>query len=183
MLARTLRRAGTLAVTVAGLACSATSDRRQSDSAGATPSDVAAAPATAAVRATIEAATQKTASAMKAGDFGALAANYADSAKLMMTGSPTLNGRDLIEEAMTGWLLTTMVNDARFTTTDVVVDGSLAVESGTFSMTTTPKDPKGAGSTTDVGKYLTVWQRQTGGAWKIIRDINNSDALPSTPTK
>jgi len=27
-------------------------------------------------------------------------------------------------------------------------------------------------------KYLTVWQRDSAGAWRIIRDINNSD-LPA----
>jgi ketosteroid isomerase-like protein len=30
----------------------------------------------------------------------------------------------------------------------------------------------------DKGKYLTAWQRQSDGGWKIVRDINNSD-LPA----
>jgi ketosteroid isomerase-like protein len=30
----------------------------------------------------------------------------------------------------------------------------------------------------DSGKYLTVWQKQADGGWKIIRDINNTDIAP-----
>lgn len=36
--------------------------------------------------------------------------------------------------------------------------------------------PKGAPKPIhDVGKDLTVWERQTDGTWKMVRDINNTD--------
>jgi ketosteroid isomerase-like protein len=61
----------------------------------------------------------------------------------------------------------------------VTLGGDLAVETGAFSMTTTMKNGK---PITEQGKYLTVWKRQTDGAWKIIRDINNADPV-TTPAK
>jgi len=33
----------------------------------------------------------------------------------------------------------------------------------------------------DKGKYLTVWQRQGDGSWKVVRDINNADTQPAPP--
>lgn len=35
--------------------------------------------------------------------------------------------------------------------------------------------PKKGKEATEVGKYLTVWHKQTDGSWKIFRDMNNAD--------
>ena len=64
------------------------------------------------------------------------------------------------------------MKDAKFHIDDVLVGGDLAVETGTYEWTIQPKKGK---AMPDKGKYVTVWQHQGDGSWKIIRDISNSD--------
>lgn len=52
--------------------------------------------------------------------------------------------------------------------------GDLAHERGTYDFAAT--FPLGA--VTDTGKYVLVWQK-TGGEWKVIADIFNSDPTPA----
>ena len=56
---------------------------------------------------------------------------------------------------------------------EVRVSGDWAVERGAYRIMLTPK----AGGTPmeDVGKYITIYQRQPDGVWKMARDIWNSD--------
>lgn len=68
------------------------------------------------------------------------------------------------------------LSNVTFQTEDVQVAGDLAIETGRYEMTVTPKQGK---AINDKGKYVTVWQRQPDGSWKIVRDISNSD-LPAT---
>lgn len=59
---------------------------------------------------------------------------------------------------------------------DVKTSGDFAVETGTYTMTMTPK--KGGKAINDKGKHVVVWERQADGSWKAIRDMFNSD-LPA----
>ncbi len=127
------------------------------------------------IRATIEAANKRAAVGMVAGDLAASLGNYSDDAVMMMPGMPMMTGRPAIEAGMKGMMDMMKVNAAAFTTSDVMVGGDLAVETGTFEMTTTMK---GAKPMTDKGKYMTLWKRQADGGWKAIRDINNADGPP-----
>jgi ketosteroid isomerase-like protein len=59
------------------------------------------------------------------------------------------------------------------TTTDLLISGDLAVETGTYSFTVTfpgPPEP-----IVDSGKYMTVWRKQKDGSWKIYADMWNAD--------
>jgi ketosteroid isomerase-like protein len=67
------------------------------------------------------------------------------------------------------------LKDMKATTDDLILNGDIAVESGSYEMTL---QPKGGKQFVDKGKYLTVWKRQTDGSWKIVRDINNTN-LPA----
>ena len=78
-------------------------------------------------------------------------------------------------ELFTGMMQQMSFSDITMRTDDVVVSGDIAVENGTYKWTITPK---GAKAMPDSGKYLTVWQKQADGGWKIIRDINNTDIAP-----
>jgi uncharacterized protein (TIGR02246 family) len=62
---------------------------------------------------------------------------------------------------------------------EVRVAADWAFERGRYTITLTPK--AGGGPVDDSGKYITVYQRQSDGSWKIARDIWNSDQpLPGT---
>jgi uncharacterized protein (TIGR02246 family) len=63
---------------------------------------------------------------------------------------------------------------------EVRVAADWAFERGRYTITLTPR--AGGGPMDDNGKYVTVYQRQRDGSWKIARDIWNSDQpLPGTP--
>ncbi len=62
---------------------------------------------------------------------------------------------------------------------EVQVPADWAFERGRYDITLTPRASGEAMD--DIGKYITVYQRQSDGSWKIARDIWNSDQpLPGT---
>ncbi len=155
-------------------ACSAppAKDAPSTGAAAAAPAQ----PNVAEIRALIDAANQRVIPALIAGDVAGATANYADSVVVMMTGMPMMKGKTAVEAGFKGMLEVMKLDAFSSATLDVQVSGDMAVETGTFAMTSTMK---GAKPVKDVGKYLTVWQRQADGGWKVIRDINNSDIAPA----
>ena len=126
----------------------------------------------------IEAANRRAATAMMAADLPAMLANYADNAIVMQPGISAMRGRVAIEEGMRQMSADASLSNVSFNTEDVLTSNDIAVETGTYIMTV---KPKGGGPVDDKGKYLTVWQRQADGTWKIARDISNSN--PSAPAR
>lgn len=59
---------------------------------------------------------------------------------------------------------------------EVRVAGDWAFERGTHTINLTPK--AGGEPMQDIGKYLTIYERQPGGAWGMARDIWNSNNPP-----
>lgn len=59
------------------------------------------------------------------------------------------------------------------TKADVGATGDLGYTAGTYEMTLDGASEK--------GKYVTVWKKQSGGAWKVMEDIFNADAAPQSP--
>ena len=64
------------------------------------------------------------------------------------------------------------LTDAKFATHDLTLTGDYAIETGSYEMTLKPKTGK---AMTDVGKYISIWHKQTGGGWKMTRDMFSSD--------
>jgi len=56
--------------------------------------------------------------------------------------------------------------------------GDLAYSTGTYEMSYNDANGK---PVMDRGKYVTVWRKQMGGSWKVVRDIFNSDLPASMP--
>ncbi len=135
-------------------------------------------PNAAEIRSTIEAENQRAAAAMVAGDLTASLANYSDNAISMMPGMPAMRGKAAIEQGISGMMKEVKMTAATFTTEDVTVAGDYAIESGSYTMTMQPKTGK---AIDDVGKYMSLWQRQPDGSWKIVRDMNNSDLGMAPP--
>ena len=58
------------------------------------------------------------------------------------------------------------------TKVEVSRSGDLAYSHGTLELTV--NDPEG-NPVTDKGKWVTVWEKQPDGTWKVVADIWNSD--------
>lgn len=110
--------------------------------------------------------------AMKTGDATAAANAYTDDAIVMSPGAPAWRGRAAIIEGNKGMLAAMTISDASIRTSDLILAGDYAIETGNYEMMMQPKSGK---AMKDIGKYLAVWRRQPDGNWKMIRDIFNSD--------
>jgi uncharacterized protein (TIGR02246 family) len=123
--------------------------------------------------AAIRAAVTQWSAAAQAKDPDKFASFYADDATLLLEGMPDVHGKAAIREAIGG-----MMQDPNFALSfeaDAVTaarSGDLAVETGSYSMTTSDAKKKPA---TQVGHYVVVWQKQADGSWKVWRDAPVSD--------
>ena len=106
--------------------------------------------------------------AMKTGDAAAIAAPYTEDASFITIDGACVQGRTAIEKlyrdgfARAGLARSTKINSKR-----LVVDHDLAYESGDGEIGVL-KDGK---LSINRGRFLTVWQRQTNGEWKILRNV------------
>ena len=104
-------------------------------------------------------------------------AHYTDDASVLLPNVPIATGKDAIRAAMKP-----LMSDPNFAVTfsanrvGVAKSGELGYTQGAYSMTVT--DPKTKAPSTEKGKYLTVYSKQTDGSWKAVEDTFMSDAPP-----
>ena len=124
---------------------------------------------------TVDADWSKAASAR---DVDKTVSYYAADAQVFPPNSPVLTSKDSIH-AMWKGMLGMPGFAGGWKSTKVEVSGTLGYVSGTYEFSET--DAKGK-PTTDKGKYVAVFRKQTDGTWKCVADIFNTD-LPPGPTK
>jgi uncharacterized protein (TIGR02246 family) len=129
---------------------------------------LAAMPAVAQTKATMQKLNDRWAEAFNKGDAAAAAAMYTEDAYVLPAGAAMVKGRPAIE-AM--WRQNMQQFDnVKCTTIDVKpLGGSAAAEIGTCSFKTKAQPPQD-----DALKYAVVWRKE-GGQWKLMQDIWNSD--------
>lgn len=116
----------------------------------------------------IEKANSEFVSAMKTGDAATIAAPYAENASFIMIDGTCIQGRTEIEKmyrdrfARFGLAQSTKIDSKK-----LIVDGDLAYESG-YGEIGLLRDGK---LSVKGGRFLTVWQRQAVGDWKILRNV------------
>ena len=99
---------------------------------------------------------------------------FANDATIYPPGMPMVTGGDAIRKTYTemtkapGFALSWTPTRA-----DVSASGDLGTTVGAYQMT--------LGGITEKGKYVTVWQKQEDGAWKVKEDIFNADEMPKPP--
>ena len=122
----------------------------------------------------IRATAQEWGRAIVAKDLDGTLAYYADDAWVNPQNAPIAKTADQRRSVWAAFFATPGISDTEGETTRVEVarSGDLAVEYGTFAMTT--KDKKGK-STTSTEKYVVTWKKQADGKWKAIADIWNTD--------
>ena len=105
---------------------------------------------------------------MKTGDAATIAAPYTEDASFITIDGTCIQGRTEIEKmyrdrfARSGLARSTKINSKK-----LIVDDDLAYESG-YGEIGLLKDGK---LSINGGRFLTVWQRQANGDWKILRNV------------
>jgi len=102
-------------------------------------------------------------------DVDKLLTLYTENSVFMPPNKPLLRGRDSLKQFYDG-LLNGGSKDLKITPADVSGHGTLAYESGSYSMTN--------GTVPDRGKYLFIF-RNMNGSWKIEYTSWSSDLPPS----
>ena len=113
--------------------------------------------------------------ALNDGDVDAWVAAFTDGGVQMPPNAPA----NLGSESIRAWSQTFLAPfRAAFTLVvdEVRVAGDWAFERGTYTINLTPK--AGGEPMQDIGKYITIYERQPGGTWSIARDIWNSNNPP-----
>jgi uncharacterized protein (TIGR02246 family) len=106
--------------------------------------------------------------AMKTGDAAAIAAPYIDDAVFVGIDGGCTRGQAEIEKMYRArFERSGLAKSARIDSRRLVVDGNLAYESG-YGEIGRLREGK---LVVDGGRFLTVWQRQPDGEWKILRNI------------
>jgi uncharacterized protein (TIGR02246 family) len=111
--------------------------------------------------------------ALNAGDADAAAEAWADDAKQFAPGAPPAVGRDAIREGIRA--VQRMSAQLELRSTDVLVEGDVAIETGTWSVKLQTPD----GPVEDYGPAVRVWRRGADGEWRLYRDIWNSEQPPA----
>jgi ketosteroid isomerase-like protein len=116
---------------------------------------------------------QKYLEAWRSGDIDGVISFVADDVVVMSPNDSTLYGaaeyREWLEEYFQNFRITALSEPDR----TIVVDGDYATEYATYMLAVTP-----VGATSrirDDGRFLTIWKRQPGGAWKIWQTLWNSE--------
>jgi uncharacterized protein (TIGR02246 family) len=115
------------------------------------------------------------AAAVNAGDAGGWAAQFIDDGVQMPPNMPANIGRSAIESWSKGFMDLFGLEFA-LSVDEVRVMGEWAFERGAYTIGLSPKS--GGPSMQDVGKYITIYQRQSSGIWRMARDIWNSSNPP-----
>lgn len=112
--------------------------------------------------------------AYNAGDADAVLTHFEDGAVVMPPGAAPVRGRAEIRQFVEKGIAGAKANGitiALGSTDEVGISGDLAWHSGPYSISK-------SGTPIDAGKYLETWHR-TGGKWRMIRRIWNSNMPPA----
>jgi len=133
------------------------------------------APSSDEVRGAIEAQNRAFGEAVHAGDTAAIGALYSADGAVLPPNGTKATGRAAVTEFWAS-ALTAGIASAVLTTEEVFyAGGDTATEIG--SAVLSAKD----GSVVDEGKYIVLW-KQEDGAWRLHRDIWNSNRAPAPAT-
>jgi len=105
---------------------------------------------------------------------------YTENATSVNGDGTIIRGREAIEAARIALMKTYQLQDGTIITEDLVVVDDLAYEMGNYSFTLKAPDKP---AMTQVGRYLTVWQRQPDGKWLIQVESGLTNRTCSPPSR
>jgi uncharacterized protein (TIGR02246 family) len=113
--------------------------------------------------------------ALNTGNVDAFAGLFADDGVQMPPSAPANVGRAAVR-AWAAAFMGAFRAEFSLSVAEVRVLGDWAFERGGYTINLIPRS--GDASMRDIGKYITIYQRQPDGAWQMARDIWNSNAPP-----
>jgi uncharacterized protein (TIGR02246 family) len=161
-------RLATFIIALATVACAKT-DTNRADS-NVVQAGVAHDPAV--VQRSIDSALVTFMAAAKRSDPAGMASVFAEDGMVLPPGMKASSGRPQIEKGYAAMFRVMGLPEITIKTTDLIVSGEYAIETGTYDQTMKPTNGT---PVRDIGKYVSVWKRQPDGSWKMVRDIFNSD--------
>ena len=124
----------------------------------------------------------KFSAATVAGDNKTILSFYAEDAYSLPSYSPMIVGKKAIADGMRMNENSGMkMKHFALKTTDFWMSGDMMFEIGTYELSMTI--PGQEGPMNDHGKYITIYQKQKDGSWKIQADMWNTDLNPWAVTK
>jgi ketosteroid isomerase-like protein len=115
--------------------------------------------------------------AINAEDSATLSSLTTDGHMMIAPNRPPIVGK-AANDAMNGRAFEQFTFDEAWNPTETVVSGDLAFQSGSYSVTATPR--AGGDARTIKGTFLRIYQRQSNGEWRMTRDTFNSENEPAT---
>ena len=109
-------------------------------------------------------------------DAAAVIAEFDDGAVVMLPGRPAVTGKEAIARGIEADLASNAYQ-MTISEDELEVFGDWALSRGAFITTVTPK--AGDDPTQVQGKYVSIYQRQADGSWKLARHIRNNDDAPT----
>ncbi len=112
-------------------------------------------------------------SSLLAGDLERWVAQWAEDGVQMPPGEPPRVGKETIQSKVGGFMDQFQYTEFAITNQEIVKADGWAFVRGVYKYTVAPK--AGGDSAAGEGKYMTILQKQPDGAWKLYRDIFNSN--------
>ena len=110
--------------------------------------------------------------AINDGNIEALSALTTEGHMMLAPNRPPLQGKEGNIAAMRRAFEQFKI-DETWTPVEIEVSGDWAWQRGTYKVIATPKS--GGAGRTSTGNFLRIYRRQADGAWRMIRDMFNSD--------
>lgn len=128
------------------------------------------------VEAAVEAAFQEYAASLEAGDADRWAALWTEDGVQMPPGARVNQGKETILTGLRGALGAFSFSDMQINVQEVQTAGNWAYARGLYTVTYLPHD--GSDPIPIDGKFMSIFQKQDDGTWKLHRDIFNSNVGP-----
>jgi len=122
--------------------------------------------------AAVNAAFQEYSASLGAGDADRWIALWTEDGVQMPPGAPPNVGKEIIHSGLQGALGIFSFSDMQISVEEVQTTGDWAYARGTYTVTYIPKD--GSDPIFIDGKFMSIFQKQPAGSWKLHRDIFNS---------
>ncbi len=139
-----------------------------------------AAPSRAADLAAIAEFNRQYVQAINDGDIGALSALTTEGHIMLSPNRPPRVGK-AENDAANGRAFELFDFDEEWTPVETEIAGDWAYQRGTYSVAATPK--AGGETRISTGNFLRIYERQPDGAWRMTRDMFNSDQPPASRTE